>query len=232
MAKIKYSALVSEMRNKLNGSVLSKNRYGNYIRNKVTPVNPQTSFQLNQRSILSALSAGWRGLTQNQRDEWSEAAKQQPTTDIFGDTKILSGQAFYVSRNLNLVGNSQAQISSPGVPVDVPFVDITSSTVQVDLGEISIVQLAISASTIPAGFVAVVYATPSYSPGRSFVKNQFRRLGVFTASGGAIDVSLAYIAKFGSAAIGEKVSFRLALVATSTGQMGLPTQSNAIVEAA
>ena len=43
MAKIKMTAIVADMRNKLNGSVFSRNRGGAYIRTKVTPINPQTS---------------------------------------------------------------------------------------------------------------------------------------------------------------------------------------------
>ena len=42
MAKILTTAIVADIRNKLNGSVFSKNRYGAYVRTKVTPVNPQT----------------------------------------------------------------------------------------------------------------------------------------------------------------------------------------------
>ena len=63
MAKIKLSAIVSEMRGKLNGSVFSKNRGGAYIRTKVTPVNPQSLAQGLVRATLTNLSQAWRGLT-------------------------------------------------------------------------------------------------------------------------------------------------------------------------
>lgn len=229
MAKIKYSALVSEMRNKLNGSVLSKNRYGSYVRNKVTPVNPQTSYQLNQRAILSSLSSAWRGLTQAQRDEWQEAANNQPITDIFGDTKILSGQAFFVSRNLNLVGSGTPLISAPGQPVNVPLVSISSMSVGVVAGVLDAAEFTISPAAVPAGYKLIVYATPGYSPGKSFVKNQYRKLGTFTPAGGVVDVTSAYSARFGSPTIGDKVSVRCALVANTTGQLGLPSSADGIV---
>lgn len=231
MAKIKYSALVSDMRNKLNGSVLSKNRYGSYVRNKVTPVNPQTSFQLNQRALLSSLSSEWRSLTQAQRDAWAAAAQAQPITDIFGDSKILSGQSFFVSRNLNLAGNDTATITSPGVATDVPFIGATSATAIVDAGIVDSFTIAISPAVIPAGYKLIVYATPGYSPGISFVKNKFRRLGVFPALAGSVSIDYAYGARFGVPAVGDKVSVRIALVSTSTGQLGLASQIDVTVTA-
>lgn len=229
MAKIKYSALVSDMRNKLNGSVLSKNRYGSYVRNKVTPVNPQTSFQLNQRALLSSLSSEWRSLTQSQRDAWAAAAQAQPVTDIFGDNKILSGQAFFVSRNLNLAGNGTATITNPGVATEVPFVEILSGEFTLNAGLIDVAALDISPATIPAGFKLVLYATPGYSPGISFVKNKFRRLGVFTSREGTVNFDAAFSARFGVPTAGDKVSVRCALVSNTTGQLGLASQIDLVV---
>lgn len=222
MAKIKYSALVSDMRNKLNGSVLSKNRYGSYVRNKVTPVNPQTSFQLNQRANLATLSSGWRGLTQAQRDSWSAAAKDTPFTDIFGDIKHLTGQALYVGRNLNLLKSGNSIINNPGVSVDVPVITAGSVNLEITAGTISAVELGgILPATVPAGFKLVVYATPAYGAGISFVKNKYRYLGTFTVTAGVADVTVAWTARFGSAGAGDKAAFKLALVSNTTGQLGL-----------
>ena len=66
MAKIKMTAIVADMRNKLNGSVFSRNRGGAYIRTKVTPINPQTAAQVQARSLLTSLSQGFRSLSQAQ----------------------------------------------------------------------------------------------------------------------------------------------------------------------
>lgn len=55
-------------RGKIGGHVASKNRSGAYARIKVTPVNPQTTFQQVARNLLTSLSQGWRALTQAQHD--------------------------------------------------------------------------------------------------------------------------------------------------------------------
>lgn len=229
MSKIKFSALVSDMRNKLNGSVLSKNRYGNYMRNKVTPVNPQTSYQLNQRAQLSALSSAWRGLTQSQRDSWQSLAATLPRTDIFGDPKILSGNALYVSLNLNLAAAGQPTIDDAPTAVSVPAVVVSDLLIGNDAGVLDGGTFSIDPATVPAGYSLMVYATPGVSPGVNFVKNQFRLLGTFTASSGEVDFGLAYSARFGVPAVGQKVFVRAALCANDTGQLGLPSEAMTIV---
>lgn len=229
MAKVKYSALVSDMRNKLNGSVLSKNRYGSYIRNKVTPVNPQTSFQVEQRGNLASLSAQWRGLTDVQREGWRALSEQLPKTDIFGDSKKVSANALYVGLNLPLLALGQSPNANAPQPVAIPAVFITSISAGATPTANDEVNLVVSPATVPAGYKLLVYATPSYSPGISFVKNQYRLLGAFTPSTGSVDLTSAYSARFGTMVIGNKVSIRCALVSTTSGQLGLPQEASTIV---
>lgn len=233
MAKIKFSALVSDMRNKLNGSVLSVNHYGNYIRNKVTPVDPETSYQLQQRQNFGALSSQWRSLTPEERTAWNDAADTSTFLDIFGDVKKLTGQALFVSSNLNLLSAGSAQITAPASPVAVPFVfpevyDINSN---ID-GTLSSATVTLSLQSVPVGFKLVVYATTTFSPGLSYIRNKFRYLGTFDISDYEIDITSALIARFGNYVIGEKVAVKTVLVSTSTGMLGLPATNNAIVEPA
>lgn len=234
MAKIKYSALVSEVRNKLNGSVLSKNRYGNYIRNKVTPVNPQTSFQQAARQRLGNLSASWRELTQAQRNSFINGAKNLPFTDIFGDIKYLSGQTMFVKLNGNLEKIGSPRIDS--FPETVGFSELAISnpdfTVDGTSGPLTAAGFAVSPGTIPAGFAMVVYATPSIPAGRAFVKNQYRFLGVATVTAGAADIFSMLNSRFGEFTVGETVSVRCALVSTTTGQQSVAVELVATIAAA
>lgn len=224
MAKIKYSALVSEMRNKLNGSVLSKNRYGNYVRNKVTPVNPQTVYQQAQRSALAGISASWRNLAQSERDSWINAAKSVPRTDIFGDSKILSGQAFFLSANLNLGASNSALITSPGISSDLGNVVATAVNISVDFGNnVVSFEAPILPTVLPTGSKLVVYATDAVSPGIAFVKNRYRYLGTFTPTAGVLDLTAEWSARFGQCPVGYNVFLRLALVSTDNGSLGIPS---------
>lgn len=230
MARIKYSALVSDMRNKLNGSVMSKNRAGSYIRNKATPVNPQTSFQQDVRQRLGALSSQWGALTLAQRLSFTNATPNFPYTDIFGDKKELDGKSLFIKLNSNLSNIGSPQILSAPSPVGVPVFIAELLSVQQTAGLLSGLELTTSATTVPVGFAMAVYATPPVKAGVSFVKNKYRYIGTATAAAGSVDLTDLYIARFGGAvAVGQSISVRVALVSTTTGQMGVPSGASAVV---
>lgn len=229
MAKIKYSALVSDMRNSLNGSTLSKNRYGNYIRNKVTPVNPQTSFQQSARQILGNLSSSFRELTLSQIRAWNNAGQDFPFTDIFGDIKHLTGQTLFVKLNANLEKVGSPRISVPPLPVGFPEISITDSTFEIGQTGAVTGTLELSSESIPDGYELIVYGTPGISRARSFVKNRFRFLGKFEVDEGVVDFGSALANRFGVPLVDELVHIKVALISTATGQQGVPLTESIVV---
>src|SRR5690606_26146133 len=99
MAKIKFGMMMTDARGKLGGQVFSKNRGGSYIRTKVTPSNPRSSFQQAIRTLLSGFSQAWSSLTANQRSAWNGAVSNWSKTDIFGDIKNPTGKNLFVRLN-------------------------------------------------------------------------------------------------------------------------------------
>jgi hypothetical protein len=228
MAKIKYSALVSDMRNKLNGSVASKNRAGSYLRNKVTPVNPQTPFQQANRQRLGSMSSEWRGLTEQQRQSWLNATGAFPYTDIFGDRRELDGKSLFVKLNLNLLNSGSATIVNAPTPVGVPEIEITNLA----FDQVDGVTFDINTATVPAGFALLVYATPPIDQGTNFIKNRLRLLGVGTATANEVDATTLYNARFSAPTVGDvgkNVFVRVALVSTTTGQLGVAVQASVAI---
>lgn len=224
MARILTTAIVADIRNKLNGSVFSKNRYGSYVRTKVTPVNPQTSFQQAARNRLASLSASWRTLEASQRQAWIDAAVNFPVTNIFGNTEILSGQALYVSLNTNLILGGQAQITDPPAPGSIPVFAATALSADAGLGEL---EVTVSSATVPTGFTMLVYATPSVGTGKQFVKNLYRFIGTATATAGVSDIATIWEARFGTMTPGQNQWVRVALLNNTTGQVGVPSEVSA-----
>lgn len=231
MAKIKYSALVSDMRNKLNGSVLSANRYGSYIRNKVTPVNPQSIYQQNARQILSNLSSGYRNLSKNNIAAWNGSGVNFPFTDIFGDVKHLSGQTLFVKLNSNLLKVGQSQIDTPPMPAGFPDLAISDGIFDVDAQGDLTGSFKIGDATVPSGMSLVVYATPGVSKSVQFVKNRFRFLGTFAATANLVDLSTAYTDRFGVPLEDEEVHLKVAYVNNATGQQSVPFSMSVTVTA-
>lgn len=228
MAKIQFTAFLADARNKLNGNVFSKNRYGSYVRNKVTPVNPRTTYQQNQRQMLGNLSSSWRGLTEAQRQAWRTATQNFPQKDIFGQTKFLAGNVLFISLNKNLINAGQSTIDDPPAPVAIPELIVTDLTAAAGTPAIS---FDITPTTIPTGFALFVKATPNVGPGRVFVKNLLRFIGVETATTGSVDITNDWTDRFGTPVEGQRITVQGFLVSETTGQAGVPSETTAIVSA-
>lgn len=227
MAKVKFSALISEMRNKLNGSVFSRNRGGAYLRNKVTPVNPNTIAQAAVRSRLTGFAQAFRSLTAAQIAAWNSAVSNYATTDIFGDLKNPSGINLYNKLNLNLAKVGVAAISSPPLPGLVPTV--TALSVVADESAQSFT-VTFAPTPVPANTAFVLRATKQLSPGISNAKSEFRQIDYYVAAATSPQVSTTeYLAKFGALVAGQKIFVELVPVNTVTGQAGIAIQANTIV---
>lgn len=222
--KVKFGSLVTDGRGKIGGHVLSKNRGGAYMRTKVTPINPQTAAQSAVRGTLTSLSQSWRALTIAQITAWNNAVQNFQSTDIFGDIKKPSGINLYVKLNSNLAfaGETTVLVDPPALTTSPTFVTI-SATATAGTPSLSIV---FGPSPVPADTTYVVEATAPQSPGKSFLKNQYRKIGIRATAGTTPYNALsAYIAKFGALVAGEKVGIRVKAIDTTTGVSG---QYNAI----
>jgi len=227
--KMKFGAIVVDGRGKIGGHVASKNRAGAYLRTKVTPVNPQTAFQLGVRNRFTGLSQGWRGLTEGQRTSWNAAVTDYQVTDIFGDLKNPTGINLYQRLNNNLLTIGEAQVSVPPLPSAVQAVVLASIAAAAGAGTIT----ATYAPAIDAFTKVKVFATAPGSAGKSFVKSEYRLIDVIvTADGSPFDISTEYDAKFGSVGVaGQKIFMKFVPVNLATGQEGSPSQASAVVAA-
>ena len=218
--KMKFGAIVVDGRGKIGGHVASKNRAGAYLRTKVTPVNPQTASQAEVRNRLSQLSTAWGGLDAGERLLWNNAVDAYKKTDIFGDIKNPSGFNLFQRLNNNLIRIGEVQIDVPPLPVDLP----TITTGVLAATNAGVMTLTFTADPDVTASKVEVEATPALSPGKSFVKSEFRRLGNMPAIVAHVaDIAALYIAKYGAVgAVGQKIFVRLKQISDATGQAGVP----------
>ncbi len=226
MAKVLFGAGTTDMRNKLNGWVYSRNRYGGYVRSKPTPVNPQTTYQQKQRQQLGNLSSQWRGLTEAQRQAWKDATGDFQITDIFGFPQKLAGNVLYIRLNQNLLNAGESGIDAPPLPVAIP--DFFASDLTADSATPSL-SISVSEATVPANFACAIYATGTVGPGISYVKNRLRFIGTADATTGEIDILSLWQDRFGDLVAGQKIVVRVRLISTDTGQAGIPSEVSAII---
>lgn len=227
MAKIKFGMMMTDARGKLGGQVFSKNRSGAYTRTKVTPVNPQSSYQVAVRNAFTSFAQNFRALTASQIQAWNAAVVNFVGTDIFGDSRTPSGINLYTRLNLNLDNAGQAAISTPPLPTGAD--PNTASTLVADVSS-SLFTLTTAEAAVPAGHTLIVEATPLVSPGKNFVKSEFRVIGTFAAAAASPHLAGAlWIAKFGSLTAGQKVFARIKTVNNTTGESSGYSQISTIV---
>lgn len=211
--KIKWGALVVDGRGKLGGHVAAQNKGGSYLRTKVTPSNPQSTFQTGVRNLFGSISAGWSALTASQRAAWNNAVDDWKRTNIFGDLKLPSGKALYQRLNQQARVVGYPALTTPPAKADIPASNVTAVAIDTTANTIT-------ATGLYNGSAATVqyFSSGVVSAGTSFVKNLMR---VFGHSGGSsYDPSTAYtdyVDRFGTPAPGEKVFIGFKIV-LSTGQ--------------
>jgi hypothetical protein len=229
MAKIKMTAIVADMRNKLNGSVFSRNRGGAYVRTKVTPVNPQTAAQVQARSLLTSLSQSFRSLSQAQITAWNSATPSWTTTDIFGDSVVPTGLALYVRLNANITNAGGTLITLPPLPVGAAALEEITLASDVSSSTFTISFLP---AAVPADHTMYVEATQLLSPGVNNANSKFRFIAAIAAAGvSPANLYSAYTTKFGGLYAGQKAFVRAKFINKITGEMSLALKSQTIVVA-
>jgi hypothetical protein len=229
MAKIKFGFGVAEVRNKLGGSVFARNKGGNYVRTKVTPLNPQTSAQVGARSLLTQLAQSFRALSQNEITAWNNATTQWQTTDIFGDLVSPTGLALYVRLNSNIVNGGGTIITTPPAPYGAEALSGLTLTAAVTG---TVFDVAYTPASVPAGHTMYVESTQMLSPGINNANSRFRFIEIAAAaSTSPLDAYSAQTAKFGSLVAGQKAYVRAKFINIATGEVSLALKASAIVAA-
>lgn len=126
MAVVKYGGGVIQMSGSLAGNTFARNRYGNYVRSRTKPINPQTALQTAVRSAVAQLAARWSStLTAAQRTGWNLYGSSVAVLNKLGETMYLSGYNHYIRSNLILVQIGETIVDAPPVIFEIPEKDPT-----------------------------------------------------------------------------------------------------------
>lgn len=132
MAVIQYTAIVNQVRGKLNGSVFNKSANGYTLTSKGQPPATITVDQSSSRARFKSAQQNWKLLSESDRSAWSLFAANNPNRDRFGNETILSGYNKYMECTINaLVLGSFIQYplnTDPVPPAPFDDLEITSLT--------------------------------------------------------------------------------------------------------
>jgi hypothetical protein len=173
MAKVKFGALASDARGKIDGVVYSKNQFGAYIRQKVSPVQPQSPRQTLVRERQTTLSKRYSTvITEAQREAWRGFALTNPVPDVFGDPQALTGIASYVRLNQIILNGGGTIIDTPPADLEVP--GLFSMTA---VGYAPGVAVAVTSGSLTSNVLTLI------TGGHAFVVGQKVALSGFTGDG-------------------------------------------------
>lgn len=233
MAKIKLSSVgITNISGKAGGSVYSRNRGGSYFKNFVMPSNTITDARQIVRAIFGVIAGYWRQLTQSQRQSFTDQAPFYPVIDVFGDSKILSGNALHQKLNTQLLNANLPAISLALSPQGTnPIFSTTANAATITLIDL---EFDLSADNATLGIEYVLEATPPHSASVKNVANLYRRFSATTSALGttppadqlksdmfstsATTLYNEYALQFGALTVGDVVDFRVKGINPATGE--------------
>jgi hypothetical protein len=234
LALVKFGNGIAEIRGSIAGNTYTRNSYGSVIRQKVTPVNPNTAAQSATRSGFGTVSGLWRLLTASDQAAFNAVAPDYTRTNIFGDNVPLTGQSLFMklSNQLTNLGLAITNAAIPPLTVSSP----SFSAVEIDKSSNTIVVADLSATS--ATEVIGIYATSPQSGGKTFFgRSQYRLIDVLPVSSASADLDItgAYRDTFGvepaGLTLGNKIAVFARRVSTLNGQPSVDFSSYGVVVA-
>jgi len=100
MALVKYGGGIVGISGSIAGNTHARNRFGNYIRSRTKPVNPNTAAQQSIKASMAALTTRWaQTLTAAQRTAWNLYGASVAMKNRLGETVNLTGFNHYIRSN-------------------------------------------------------------------------------------------------------------------------------------
>ncbi len=204
MAKAKYGGGIQDLRGSIAGQVHSRNTYGNYIRQKVSPVQPRTARQLEVRELFSTLSRRFSNiLTDEQQEAWRQAAASNPVRDVFGDSITLTGINLYNRLNSLRVLAGLPPLNWPPPVEEVEALE--TFTANWDPGD-WVLSVAFAPTPVPAGKYLFLWATEPLNPGIAFVTHKLRLIAILPpGTESPVILNDPYIARYGGITPGKAI---------------------------
>ena len=205
--------------------VYVNSRYGQIVRQYVTPRNPQTPDQQRNRSHFGAVLSGWRALAPAQRIAWCIAAADSYTVSRSGCRVALNGYNYFVRVN---AARAHLGLSQFDLPPTVPSFSPNPVAELAIANTGGTITMKLRVAGQPVQYTLVQGAAP-VSAGVRCVQH-FPLLDLLPAPvDGWSDITALYVARYGVPAVGTAVFIRTCQ--HTDGWTDLPKVASAFVPA-
>ncbi len=126
MALVKYGGGIIQASGSIAGNVFARNRFGNYMRARTKPVNPNTALQQTIRNALTQLTVDWSTtLDDTKRTAWNLYASSVAMKNRLGEVVYLTGFNHFLRSNIIRLQAGLAIIEAGPTIFELPEKDPT-----------------------------------------------------------------------------------------------------------
>jgi hypothetical protein len=200
MALVKTSALISDIKGRLSGSVFQGSASGLTIRTERKHINRRTVFQTDQRAIAQLVQSAWQALSDNDRTSWNVYAGMRNKPQRKNPMVKLSGHQIFLNENIIRLSLS-ARLTTPLTIITTPIIQtqpaqVNINSVTIPVGGVLLITKDIA--TVEGDNFFAIYITRPLTKSQLSQHNKFQLMKVLQDSEDHVDVAASYIAKFGS----------------------------------
>ena len=102
-----------EMKGSIGGNTWQGGRFGQVVRQRTKPVNPNSDPQAFRRLVVAQLNTVWKIIDQSTKEMWDEYAQNTPISNKFGDEALLTGRQMFIRIAGFIVGSGTTAPSEP-----------------------------------------------------------------------------------------------------------------------
>jgi hypothetical protein len=226
MAIVKYGAIVTDINGKVGGSIFKQVASQVSVLQNRTARNPRghdpkyaASQTANMKTITASIAQQWREFSDVERNAWKSAAQSFVAHNRAGNKITLSGYAYFMKVNCNLVNGFNRSIGAP-----TPLALLTQLTnVSYTASTISSLLNVNWANSLAADEYLIVSATPMQSIGRGFDKTKLRTIAAFgDTAPSPFQCWTPYSEVFGTPVTNQTIWLALQVTNALTGQISPP----------
>lgn len=232
MAVIKPSALISDIKGRINGSVFQKGTAGITMRTQTGVINRNTPNQRLIKNEIAVLAGAWQDLTDRNRENWEAYSvyRKQPTKK-FSD-RFMNGHALFVHTNLyrRIYSTTNALIGE--TILETPFyTDRPEQIEALSMTNHSHTSF-VTTNRVLAAATELIIAYVSF-PGSSsanWIRRKTRMINFTSVNGSEQDLAEDIYVKYGQLPqAGRYVNIKLMIMDKATGVLSYLTEKKVIV---
>jgi len=214
---------ISEARGSQGGTTASRNRFGQYLRQRSKPVNPNSSRQVAVRGQFQSLANRWVStLTQAQRDAWDQYGENVTWQNALGLAIKLTGYNHYQRSNVAILQAGGSVVDDGPTLYNLPEADPTfNATISEATQEISVTfDDSLEWANEDGGYMLISMSQPK-SGSRKYIGGPYRVAGSIAGNSSSPPTSPQTIAVPFAVAEGQNVEV-LARIIRADGRVSTP----------